>query len=255
MMLKKGSRLSLAMFFACAVTVASTLALDTRSASAEKAATPDRAALEAVVLEVIKDNPQAILESVNQFLQKQQQERQNVSLEEHASRLFKSNSPVGGNPEGDVTMVEFFDYRCGYCKRAFESVDRLIKEDKNLRVVFKEFPILGPESETASRWALAADMQGKYMEFHDALMQHRGAYDEKSLTAIAEKLGLNAGRMRQDAQSADVSNAIQMNRALANDLGITGTPGFIIEDQLISGAIPYESMVETISQKRAKKKL
>lgn len=254
-MWKKGSRLSLAMFFAFAVMLPAMLTLDTRTASAEKAATSDRAAIEAIVLEVIKDNPQVVLESVNQFLQKQQQERQNVSLEEHAGRLFKGNSPVGGNPDGDVTVVEFFDYRCGYCKRAWETVDRLIREDKNLRIVFKEFPILGPESETASRWALAADKQGKYLEFHDELMKHRGAYDDKSLSSIAEKLGLNAGRMRQDAQSADVSNAIQLNRSLANDLGITGTPGFIVDDQLISGAIPYESMVETIAKKRANKKL
>ena len=105
------------------------------------------------------------------------------------------------------------------------------------------------------RWALAADKQGKYMEFHDALMAHRGAYDDNSLSSIAEKLGLNAGRMRQDAQSEDVSNAIQMNRALAKELGISSTPNFIIEDQLISGAIPYESMVETIEKKRKNKKL
>ncbi|TNE27543.1 MAG: DsbA family protein, partial [Alphaproteobacteria bacterium] len=246
--------LSLAMFFALAVMLTAMLTVDSRTASAEKAAVMDRAAVEAIVLDVIKDNPQVILETVNAYLQKQQGERQQVALEEHASRLFK-DSPVAGNPDGDITVVEFFDYRCGYCKRAWETVDRLMKEDKNLRVVFKDFPILGPESETAARWALAAEKQGKYLEFHHALMTHRGAFDADTLSALAEKTGLNAGRMRQDAQSADVSKAIQMNRALANDLGITGTPGFIVEDQLISGAVPYEAMVEAIAQKRKNKKL
>lgn len=250
-MWKKGSRLSLAMFFALAVMLTAMLTVNNRTASAE---TPDRAAIEAIVLEVIKENPQVILETVNAYLQKQQGERQQVALEEHASRLFKG-SPIAGNPDGDITVVEFFDYRCGYCKRAWETVDRLIKEDKKLRVVFKDFPILGPESETAARWALAADKQGKYLEFHHELMAHRGAFDEATLSSMAEKLGLNAGRMRQDAKSADVSNAIQMNRALANDLGITGTPGFIVEDQLISGAVPYEGMVDAIAKKRKGKNL
>ncbi|MBL1147857.1 MAG: DsbA family protein [Pseudomonadota bacterium] len=253
-MWKKGSRLSLATFFTLAAMCAAMLTVDSRTASAQTAAAPDRAAIEAIVLDVIKDNPQVILETVNAYLQKQQGERQQVALEEHSSRLFKG-SPIAGNPEGDVTVVEFFDYRCGYCKRAWETVDRLMKEDKNLRVVFKDFPILGPESETAARWALAAEKQGKYLEFHHELMTHRGAFDVDTLSAMAEKLGLNAGRMRQDAQSADVSTTIQMNRALANDLGITGTPGFVVEDQLISGAVPYESMVDAISKKRKEKKL
>ena len=253
-MWKKGSRLSLATFFTLAAMCAAMLTVDSSTASAQTAAAPDRASIDAIVLDVIKDNPQVILETVNAYLQKQQGERQQVALEEHSSRLFKG-SPIAGNPEGDVTVVEFFDYRCGYCKRAWETVDRLIKEDKNLRVVFKDFPILGPESETAARWALAAEKQGKYLEFHHELMTHRGAFDVDTLSAMAEKLGLNAGRMRQDAQSADVSTTIQMNRALANDLGITGTPGFVVEDQLISGAVPYESMVDAISKKRKEKKL
>jgi len=253
-MWKKGSRLSLATFLAIAVMLTAILTIDGRAASAEKAAAPDREEIAVIVREIIKENPELILESVNAFLQKQQGQRAQVSLEEHASRLFKG-SPIAGNPDGDVNVVEFFDYRCGYCKSAWADLEKLIKTDKNVRVVFKDFPILGPESETAARWALAAEKQGKYMDFHHELMNFRGSFNDSSLAEISEKLGLNVGRMRQDADSEDVLQSIQMNRALAKDLGITGTPGFIIEDKLIPGAIPYDSMVETVAEKRKAKNL
>lgn len=143
--------------------------------------------------------------------------------------------PVQGNPEGDVTVVEFFDYRCPYCKRSLDVVRRLLSEDANVRIVFKEFPILGPESVYASRMAIASREQGKYLQMHDALMSHRGEFDRKSLLDIARGVGLDTDRLLADMEKPEVTALIKETRLIADRLAISGTPAFVIGDEVVPG--------------------
>ena len=162
------------------------------------------------------------------------------------------DSPVGGNPNGDVTIVEFFDYRCGVCKRVHDTVAELIKSDSNLRRVYKEWPILGPESIFASRAALASRAQGKYLAFHDALMEHRGALTPEQIMRIAGSIGIDTKRLRADMKATGIDAIIRRNYELAEALNINGTPSFIIGDQLIPGAADLESLKSFVRKARTK---
>ncbi len=159
-------------------------------------------------------------------------------------------SPVGGNPDGDVTLVEFFDYQCPYCKRIFPSIQALLAEDRNLRYVFKEFPILGKESVFAARAALAARRQGKYLEFHTALMPARGKLTETRVMRLAEKAGLDVDRLRRDMADRTIDAMIQRNLDLADGLGIFSTPVFIIGDTQVPGAVEIDTLKILIARAR-----
>jgi protein-disulfide isomerase len=216
--------------------------------------TANKAEIEKIIKNYIMENPLVIMQSVEQYQREQSSAQQGQALTKHYRTLFKNdNDPVMGNPNGDVTIIEFFDYNCGYCKRAFSGVQALLKEDTNIRFIFKEFPILGPSSELAAKWALAAQKQGKYTPFHIALMEGRGKIDEAKLVKIAESMGLDINRMKQDANSAEIKDTIQKNRDVARALNINGTPGFIIGDQVIPGAVSVDKMKELVKAKRAKK--
>jgi protein-disulfide isomerase len=164
--------------------------------------------------------------------------------------LFRSAaSPVGGNPEGDVTLVEFFDYRCGYCRRVVGSLRALVEQDQDLRVVFKEFPILGEDSVRAARAALAAERQGLYMPLHFALM----AADDLSIEgimAVAAGVGLDTEQLAADMASPEIEAEIAATYALANELGIEGTPAFVVDDELIPGAVSQERLAALIDEAR-----
>ena len=159
-------------------------------------------------------------------------------------------SPVGGNPDGDVTLVEFFDYQCPYCKTIFPSIQALLAEDRNLRYVFKEFPILGRASVFAARAALAARRQGKYLEFHTALMPARGKLTETRVMRLAEKVGLDVDRLRRDMADGTVDAMIRRNLELADGLGIFSTPVFIIGDTQIPGAVEIDTLKVLIARAR-----
>ena len=159
---------------------------------------------------------------------------------------------MGGNPDGDVTVVEFFDYRCGYCKRFAPTLEKIKKQDPKLRVVYKEFPILGPDSMKGAQAALAAREQGRYVEFHEALMRVRGNLNDKTITAVARSVGLDTDRLRKDMQSPMILNAIRNTRKLAAALGITGTPAVIVGDEIVRGAVPLERLAAMIAAARAK---
>ncbi|MCH7957286.1 MAG: DsbA family protein [Proteobacteria bacterium] len=159
-------------------------------------------------------------------------------------------SPVGGNPDGDVTLVEFFDYQCPYCKTIFPSIQALLAEDRNLRYVFKEFPILGRASVFAARAALAARRQGKYLEFHTALMSARGKLTETRVMRLAEKVGLDVDRLRRDMADGTVDAMIRRNLELADGLGIFSTPVFIIGDTQIPGAVEIDTLKVLIARAR-----
>ena len=154
--------------------------------------------------------------------------------------LFKDpTSPVGGNPNGDVTIVEFFDYQCGYCKRVFPRLEKLLIDDSNLRFVFKEMPILGPNSVFAARAALAARKQGEkqYVAFHKVMMASRGSLNKASVLRFATDAGLDVERLKGDMEDDNINDMIRRNLKLADALSINGTPAFVIGDTIVRGAV------------------
>ena len=187
-------------------------------------------AMETILRPIIVRNPEIIV-------------RQDELLNDPAS-------PVGGNPDGDVTLVEFFDYQCPYCKRIFPSIQALLAEDRNLRYVFKEFPILGKESVFAARAALAARRQGKYLEFHMAVMSAKGKWTEAKVMRLAKTAGLDVDRLRRDMADGTVDAMIRRNLDLADGLGIFSTPVFIIGDTQIPGAVEIDTLKTLIARAR-----
>ena len=162
-------------------------------------------------------------------------------------------TPEHGNPKGDAVVVEFFDYQCGYCKRVLPSFMEVIDSDKNLRVIWKELPILGPVSRFAARAAMASDKQGKYLEYHIALMTLRGRLTEKRVMETAKSVGLDMGRLIEDMRSPKIDRYLDETLQLAESLGINGTPAFLIGNQLVPGAISADQMRQIIAQSRETK--
>jgi protein-disulfide isomerase len=162
-------------------------------------------------------------------------------------------APVAGNPRGDVTVVEFFDYSCGYCKRVAPALEALKAADPNVRVVYKEFPILGPGSVFAARAALAAHRQGKYEPLHRALMQ-ADALDEAVVRRLAAEVGLDVARLEKDMEAPEVMQALQGNQQLAAALDIGGTPAFVIGERLVPGAVGAEALQALVNQERERRK-
>lgn len=209
-----------------------------------------------LVREYLLENPEILVEAMEALRSKEmaaQSKRQETALAENRDEIFhKAGDPVLGNPEGDVTMVEFFDYQCGYCKRVFKPVMDTVQDDGNLRFVLKELPILGPESVLAARYSLAAAAQDKYAEFHGALMTRRGPITEEALKTLAAELGLDVEQLAEDAESDAVNQQIRANLELAAALGIRGTPAFIIGDRVIPGAVGQDQLENAIDAARAK---
>ena len=213
----------------------------TSSGPAASAFSPEqRKELGALIKEILVNNPEILLEAQNALeakMDKIQSERMAVAIKEHAGELFRpTGSPIVGNANGDVPVIEFFDYNCGYCKKAFLDIAKLVDKDKKVRVIMKEFPILSKGSEEAAKVALAAKMQGKYWEFHRALLQSQGQANEATSLKVAEKLGLDMARIKKDMASPEVQKEIDATRELATKMGIQGTPHFIVGDRIIPGA-------------------
>jgi len=218
-------------------------------------ANPDKAAIEQIVREYLLAHPEVIVEALSAYQQREeaaQAEEQRKALTTRKEELFKNpTSPVLGNPQGDVTLVEFFDYQCGYCKAVHPDVQRLLESDGKIRLVSKEFPILGPASVTASRAALAAQKQGKYDALHKALMENRGQLDDDKIMRIAGSVGLDMERLKKDMQAPEIQEILQRNVRLAGELNIRGTPAFIIGDQIVPGAVSLDRLKEMVAQGRA----
>ncbi|KTD48645.1 27 kDa outer membrane protein [Legionella rubrilucens] len=188
-------------------------------------------AIEKVVHDYLVNNPEVLLEASKALQEKQQasmQQQAQAAILENASQLFSDKMTVLGNPKGNVTLVEFFDYQCIHCKKMAPIVADLIKKDSNLRVVFKEFPIFGSSSDMASRAALAAALQGKYQPMHEALLKQEGRLNEKIIMDTAKSVGLNMTKFKADMDSQAVKDALSANRELAEKLRLMGTPAFII---------------------------
>jgi protein-disulfide isomerase len=172
-------------------------------------------------------------------------------LSYHRSEIFDDpTTPVGGNPKGDVTIVEFFDYRCPYCKRVQPELQALLDQDRKLRFIYKELPILGPASVIAARAALAAQRQGKYEAFHAAMMGTKGQITEDTVDKIAESVGLDIDWLRQDMAAPEIVQALRANLVLANALNIHGTPGFIIGNRIVMGGIDLDTLKNMIGAAR-----
>ncbi len=211
-------------------------------------------AIEEIVRAYILKNPEIIREAVEALQAKEQQsadERRVESMAKLKDELVSDpSSPVLGNPQGDVTVVEFFDYRCPYCKRTAPVVDQLVKEDGRIRRVMKEFPILGPESVFASRAVLAAHAQGKYEALHRLLIGAKGALDQETVMKLAKESGVDMPQLKRDMASPKIDEALKRNRDLAGALEITGTPAFIIGREFVPGAAGLEAFKAVVARAR-----
>jgi protein-disulfide isomerase len=209
-----------------------------------------------VIGEYIRAHPEIIVESFRTMQARERAKEQQRGLKNLITYreliLNDPTSPVGGNPKGDVTIVEFFDYNCGYCKQVHPVIEKLIAEDKNIRFVYKEFPILSRQSELAARAALAVWQQdkSKYVQIHQEFINWRGKFTESRILRMVQKMGLDPIRLKKDMRSSAMSKIIADNHALARQLGITGTPAFIIGNQIYPGAANMATMKKMIAAAR-----
>ncbi len=225
------------------------LALPAQALDLDSMTDAERTAFRAEVRAYLLENPEIIMEAVAVLEQRDAQaQAQNDKdlVAANADALFDSDTSwVGGNPEGDITLVEFLDYRCGYCKRAHPEVTSLLEEDGNIRFIVKEFPILGEQSVTASRFAIATRQVAGDDAYHDvseALMAYSGDITEPALRRIAEPLDLPVDDIVARMGSAEVTAVIEENHALGRALQISGTPSFVMENQMLRGYVPQAEM-------------
>jgi len=216
--------------------------------------TLDKAAIEKIVKEYLINNPEVLVDALQEYERRQtadKDERAKAALVKYRDELTSDAlAPVGGNPNGDVTIVEFFDYNCGYCRRAHPTVKSVVASDGKIRTVHKQFPILTEESKVAARMALAAAKQGKYFEMHNALMEARGQVSAPVMAQIVSDLKLDAQRLTKDMDDPAITAQLDKVADLARALGVNGTPAFIIGNQLIPGAVDADTMKAAVAKAR-----
>jgi protein-disulfide isomerase len=211
-----------------------------------------------IVRNYLTENPEILVEMTTELdrrQQEQQEAQQQKAISENAEAIFRSPlAYVGGNPDGDVSVVEFFDYNCGFCKRALEDVVKLVDTDDKVRLVLKELPIFGEDSEAAARAALAAMKQGKYFEVHQKLFFDPGKADKEKALRIANELGLDVPQLEKDMRDPSVDKALEEVKELAQKLGVQGTPLFLIGDRIVPGAPDdlYEQLTKKVADVREK---
>ncbi len=215
-----------------------------------------RKELETIIKNYLVTNPEIFLEvqtALETKMEKEQSEKLKVAITENAAEIYRDpKADIAGNPNGDITVVEFFDYNCGYCKRGLHDIVKLVESDPNVRVVFKELPILSKGSEEASRIAIAAGKQGKYWEVHRAMLETKGMLNETTGLQIATKLGLDIDKLKKDMASPEVEAEIKKSEALAKKMGVNGTPHFLVGDRAIPGAPEdlHDQLAKNISELR-----
>ncbi len=227
-----------------AILVAFGLGIAARPAAAQEdqPLTPRQVeAVQKVIRAYLLEHPEVISDAVEAL-----REKMRVQAEADAKKMIGSykdelfnnkNDPVAGNPKGDVTIVEFFDYNCGFCKQTADALLESVKADGKVKLVFKDFPILTDESATAARIALAAKKQGKYEDVYRAYMRYRGRLDEKAAWRLAGEAGVNVEQAKRDMDAPEIDKQLRRNMELAHALDISGTPTFVIGDQVVSGAM------------------
>src|SRR5262245_48563826 len=201
-------------------------------------------------------NPEILAElraELNRHEQEERDVQRQKAISDNADALFRSDKAhVVGNPNGDVTVVEFFDYNCGFCRRAMPDVVKLVENSDKVKLVLKELPIFGAESNEAAKGALAAAKQGKYFEMHQKLFGEPGKADKNKVLRIANEMGLDVSLLENDMESPDVQASLDEARELAQKMGITGTPVFLIGDRIMGG-VPenlYDQLVEKVAEVR-----
>ncbi len=217
--------------------------------------TPDQTRqVEDIVKRIIKEQPRLILDALEDMRRQEEaaaQSKAAAAMKQRREEILRDPAaPVAGNPDGDVVIAEFFDYRCPYCKQVAERVIDIAKKDGKVKIVFKEFPILGPESVFAARAALAAQRQGRYVEFHVALMRLKERLTEEGVFRAAQSVGLDVERLKKDMASPEISRHLEKNVDLAEALNIRGTPAFIVGDKLVPGAIDGPTLEKLIAEAR-----
>ncbi|MBZ0217924.1 MAG: DsbA family protein [Fimbriimonadaceae bacterium] len=217
-----------------------------------------RPAIQDIVRDYLLQNPEIVRDSLIELERRDQiaeASQQQQAIADNRDQIFNSETDVVvGNPNGDITLVEFFDYNCGFCKRALADLNRLLEDDPNLRVVLKEFPVLSQGSIEAARVSIASADQGKYLELHRALFDQRGAIDGARALEVAETLGLDADRLAAAASEPKKNEIIANTLQIATALGINGTPSYVIGDQLVIGAVGYDQLKATIEAERERLK-
>jgi len=211
-----------------------------------------RADMEKIVREYILQHPEVLMESVRAYEERDRleaQRRSNAAITANRRELFDDpTSPVIGDANAEIAVVQFFDYKCGYCRRVSPTLSKLLEEHKNVRVIFKELPILGAESHMASRAALAAAKQGAYAAFRQKLLSLTGPITPAIIEETAGELGLDLEKFRTDMKSPQVAAILVENQRLADAIGVQSTPSFVIGNELISGAIDLRRFEELISK-------
>jgi len=217
-------------------------------------ALPGQDAVQKAIHDYILEHPEVLIQSLR--IGKEREQQRQAALGKSMIGSFKKelfedeNAPVLGNPTGDVTMVEFFDYRCPYCRQMESSLQTLVKNDAGLRIVEKEFPILGPASVYIARVALAAHRQGKHKQFRDALMAKKANIDEGTVLKLAEEAGLDIDRLKSDMNSPEIGLEIDHTREIAKALRLSGTPAFIIGTELVPGGTDLETLRSLVDDAR-----
>ncbi len=242
----KAGRLAPTLLGALVVALAALYVLEPSTGSAERKGAAagfteeQTRSIEQVVKSYLIEHPEILIEvqgALEAKMAKEEAEKTKAMVAANAKELYrKPDDSVAGNPNGDITVVEFFDYNCGYCKRGFGGVAKLLETDKNVRFVFKELPIIREESEAPARIALAAKRQGRYWDMHQALIKLKGTVNETEALKQAEKLGLDMAKLKADMASAEVKAELEQTKALAQKMGINGTPHFLVGDRAIGGA-------------------
>jgi protein-disulfide isomerase len=238
-----------------AIPMAAAMLLALPAAAPAQTFTPDQQhQIESIVKDYLIAHPE-VLQDAMAALDKRQKdadaEKARTTIKAENATIFNSpHQVVLGNPHGSVTLVEFFDYNCAFCKRALPDMLQLMKTDPNLKFVLKEFPVLGPGSIEAAHVAVAARMQDptglKYSEFHQRLLGGRGAVDEARALAVAKEVGFDMGRIEKDMKSDEVKATIDEDMKLADALGIDGTPSYVVGDELVVGAVGFDELKKKI---------
>jgi protein-disulfide isomerase len=215
-----------------------------------------RGAIEAIVHDYLLQHPDVMIEALriaNAKMKAEAKDREAIEVRKHWQELVHDpQTPIVGDPNGDVTMVEFFDYQCPYCKADEEVVQKLLAQDKKLRIAYKDLPLLGPASVTAARAALAARLQHKYQAFRLLMMGMKGQLSDATVFVVAKAVGLDVDRLKKDMDTPAIDQQMQANLALGKALQITGTPTFVVGSQVVEGAIDLSGMKELVADARKK---
>ena len=249
MLYAKIRQISVSILFAGLIAIVMPMA-----AFAQTASTPDKQAIEKIVREYILKNPELVIEAIELFQEKQQvaeEEAKANALSARTDQIYSDPAtPTSGEANAGVTIVEFFDYQCPYCRSMSRTLLDIVDAKEDVRIVWKEFPILGEDSVFAARAALAAGMQGRYLDLHRTLMITRSRLSQDWVMTLAEGIGLDVEKLKQDMGSTEITQQIGANLDLARQLGIRGTPAFIIDGKVFPGALDPSRLKELVNDAR-----